>query len=561
MSDIIDEFIIALRLDPSNYTKESKKLRDDIEKNSDLIAKRGKEMDQGAKRSAQEFRNLRNELTQTFLAFTAANSLKGFVTDMLTGAAAVGRLADNLNMLPSRVNAWNNAVASQGGGENDGGSALSILNKAGQDLRLTGTTGMDQDLKAFGITQADLDAPERALMKFAAVSERMSKPEFVNRLQRMGIPIGVINTLELGSKRTQELIDKNERMYNLTKDQVQAAKDFDAALQNLETTIKGELSPAVTEFATEVSGLLGDTKTMNVVLPVMVGLFGALALAVGIAYWPFVVLAGAIALVASNMDTLTAAWKNYTDWYTSTSSATDSIFDPLRKALGLKTGKEARDAGTDIFGTKIGDALGTQSGSPPSNGTSSGWSGGHYNGQGGYNAAATGSNQSQIAAALKAAGISDSAAMGIMAGIYSESKFDPNAIGPKYKAYGIGQWLGTRRAQLFKKYGKNPSLANQIEFLIWELKGGNAGMAKVLKNTTADKALLSYVYDGMAPGAGGALQDMAQGRKWMARGTSGNLTIESIIVNEAVHGKHTASAVVREIDQKSVVANANSGLQ
>lgn len=41
--------------------------------------------------------------------------------------------------------------------------------------------------------------------------------------------------------------------------------------------------------------------------------------------------------------------------------------------------------------------------------------------------------------------------------------------GYKGRAWGICQWLGTRRTQLFQKYGHTKNLADQLNFMWWEL--------------------------------------------------------------------------------------------
>lgn len=61
-------------------------------------------------------------------------------------------------------------------------------------------------------------------------------------------------------------------------------------------------------------------------------------------------------------------------------------------------------------------------------------------------------------------------AVAIMSNLRGESNMDPyieNSIG----AYGIQQWLGPRKKELFKKYGSKPTLLQQLEFLVDEHEG------------------------------------------------------------------------------------------
>ncbi len=119
---------------------------------------------------------------------------------------------------------------------------------------------------------------------------------------------------------------------------------------------------------------------------------------------------------------------------------------------------------------------------------------------------------------LQAAGISAATARGIVAGAYAESRLDPHAVNPTSGAYGIGQWLGSRKAELFRRYGSRPSLAQQMEFLAWELRGGDHGGAAVLAQTTPHGALDAYIRRFMRPAPGAETTgDLARGARYLAR--------------------------------------------
>lgn len=61
----------------------------------------------------------------------------------------------------------------------------------------------------------------------------------------------------------------------------------------------------------------------------------------------------------------------------------------------------------------------------------------------------------------------------IMGNLKAESDFNPAAINPKSKALGLMQWLGSRKKDLISKHGDTPSLDNQLDYIAWELRGGN----------------------------------------------------------------------------------------
>jgi hypothetical protein len=103
-------------------------------------------------------------------------------------------------------------------------------------------------------------------------------------------------------------------------------------------------------------------------------------------------------------------------------------------------------------------------------------------------------------------------AQGISAGIYAEG----GGLGIAANgAFGIEQLRGDRKRRLFAKYGTTtPTLAQQKEFLAWELHGGDKGMASVLSARSAEEALYRYIHNGMRPGPGEA-GDLARGSAYL----------------------------------------------
>lgn len=64
-------------------------------------------------------------------------------------------------------------------------------------------------------------------------------------------------------------------------------------------------------------------------------------------------------------------------------------------------------------------------------------------------------------------GLTNFQAAGIVGNLMQESSLDHNIVNKSSGAYGLAQWLGSRKKALFKKYGNNPTFDQQLEF-IWE---------------------------------------------------------------------------------------------
>lgn len=89
---------------------------------------------------------------------------------------------------------------------------------------------------------------------------------------------------------------------------------------------------------------------------------------------------------------------------------------------------------------------------------------------------------------FKNKGLSDAQARGIVGNLMQESRGNHTIVNKSSKAFGLAQWLGSRKQRLLQKYGTNPTVSQQLEF-IWEELNSTEGKAfqKLLNtNTIAD---------------------------------------------------------------------------
>jgi hypothetical protein len=121
---------------------------------------------------------------------------------------------------------------------------------------------------------------------------------------------------------------------------------------------------------------------------------------------------------------------------------------------------------------------------------------------------------------LIAEGIPEHIARGAAAGVVAEASNNENAINSTSGAIGLGQWLGSRKQALIDRYGPNPTRAQQIQFLAWELKGGDPGGKAVLAAGDEQSALHAYITKFMRPAAGKeATGDLQRGLAALGGGT------------------------------------------
>lgn len=121
---------------------------------------------------------------------------------------------------------------------------------------------------------------------------------------------------------------------------------------------------------------------------------------------------------------------------------------------------------------------------------------------GGAGAGGGGNLHAGIVTFFRGKGYSEMQARGIAAGIHAESGSNPNIRNETNGALGLGQWLGPRRAAIIRRYGPNPSIEQQLEFLHHELQGGDAGGKAVLAGKTEAEVLSAYIGETRADGTG-----------------------------------------------------------
>jgi len=549
MPDIIDAFVVSLGLDARNYQREIKNYRDDRKRLAEEDAKANRVTEDAQKRQVAGFRQMRNEAVGFLTVLAGANSLRGFAQNILEGDAATGRFAANMGIATERLGAWEEAVKRAGGTAQEGRSLVGTMASAFQSLQLTGTTGNDADFQGLGVTAKDLQNPDDALLKIAEASERMPRAEFTARLQRLGVSEAGITLLSKGRDELEKLLIQMEKQGVATKQSAEDAIAFDNALNDIEQTIKGKARPAIASLAGALADAAEDQENLNVVSNIAIGVLGAVALATIAATWPWLALAGAIAGAVAAY----RSWNNRPPEQT-TGDWIREKYQGAMDAMGIsiKGGGEGRLAyynrGRDAMGNPIGGA-----------------SGGAGGGSSGPRTAAT------VEQYFKSKGYSAEQAKGIAAAVVAEGGLARRTGGGyKGRALGIGQLLGDRRERFLARYGPNFTLQDELEFMHWELQGGDQGGAAVRAQKTSAGTLNAMVNSFYRPAAGAQTAgDMRRGMAYLnGRGGGGGATT---VNNNTTVGQVTVYTAAKDADgiakdmrgaiaKRGLVTQANSGL-
>lgn len=84
---------------------------------------------------------------------------------------------------------------------------------------------------------------------------------------------------------------------------------------------------------------------------------------------------------------------------------------------------------------------------------------------------------------FKNKGLTDNQARGILGNLMQESRGNHTVTNKASGAFGLAQWLGPRKQRLIQKYGRNPTMEQQLEFIWEELNTTESKAFQKLLNT------------------------------------------------------------------------------
>ena len=173
-----------------------------------------------------------------------------------------------------------------------------------------------------------------------------------------------------------------------------------------------------------------------------------------------------------------------------------------------------------------------------------------------------------VEAFLISRGVNPQVARGVAAGVYAEGNGRTNT---KSGAFGIGQWLGGRKKGLFRRYGPNPNMQQQMEYLLWELRGGDAGGASVLGSGSAGAAGYNYITRFMRPAAGAETTgDLSRVRQFLGSrapisggapsGTGSTVNIGAVNVTSPDADSFAKKDLAQKLQERGLVVQAARGM-
>lgn len=131
-------------------------------------------------------------------------------------------------------------------------------------------------------------------------------------------------------------------------------------------------------------------------------------------------------------------------------------------------------------------------------------------------------------------GLTREQASGLVGNLMRESGMNISAVNPNSGAYGLGQWLGDRKKRLFRRYGRNPSFDNQLNYIWDELNSTHSrGLRMLQSSKTVDEAARNaFGYYEFSAGPDAAVRAMnASGKHTRWKNPNGTYALNSGIKN------------------------------
>lgn len=131
-------------------------------------------------------------------------------------------------------------------------------------------------------------------------------------------------------------------------------------------------------------------------------------------------------------------------------------------------------------------------------------------------------------------GLTREQSAGIVGNLMVESSMNTKALNPYSGAYGIAQWLGSRKTALFNKYGNSPTLDQQLDFIWHELNSSHSRGLRMLKqsNNPSDAAANAFGFYEFSAGPQAAVRAMnAAGKNTKWKNPDGTIRLNEGIKN------------------------------
>ncbi len=470
MSTVIDSLIVSLGLDATKFTKGQKEATESLKKTENQSNRTSKELEAHAKRSAQAFSNLKNELLAVAALYVSFSGIKSFIQNTVLQTASLGRMSDNLGMNAKELAQWQLAAKHAGGTAESMVDSIRGANDTISKLRLGQNSEQLQATYNYagvgGVNVGEVKSGTDLLLKQADIIKNINEKFGANQArmaaEQMGIHESEFQLFKGGSDSVRKQLDAQSELASkeqaLSKQSEELRKEFDTLANQtkaLGISILHDAMPAIQTFA-KFLGSADLQKSLDVTI-LNIKFFGRV---IG---W----VAESIKLVIDRILDIIPGGK-------AIKAILFGSLGEIANAESMMEGNGNRDGAilTKDAKKRLEDL---DKNSAPVD----------------KNSAPVDKNS--IVGKLVKMGWTPAQAAGMAGSLQQESGMNPGAVNPTSGAYGIAQWLGSRKKDFEKWSGRalqGSSLDEQLAFMNYELTQGKEQSAgkKIRTASTAEEA-------------------------------------------------------------------------
>lgn len=271
MTTIVDEFVVTLGLDPTQYKKQTAELERQLERDKQTALKSGKLIEDSARKQRQAFNAVKVEALGFMSVIAGAGSLTAFAANTVKTDAAVGRLSATIGQSTKTISLWQAVLRGVGGTNQDAASALSTINQLGVDYRLgrldPARAGI---LGQLGVAPGALDDPTAFSLSAAGAFKRLDPRIASDYLRRLGFADPYLAALQGGPAGLQGRLNAAGPLAEITAEDAGAAQDVERAGGRVVTAARGwgrralgRVLPGITEAFDALADLIERPSAAN----------------------------------------------------------------------------------------------------------------------------------------------------------------------------------------------------------------------------------------------------------------------------------------------------------
>lgn len=234
MPTIIDALVVTLGMDSSGFKKGTRDVDESLDKTRKGTDRTAKEIEASGIRAAQFVNRLKAEFIGLFATITAGKGIANFVSDSISGTAALGRMAANLNMSARELDGWGRAAETVGGTAEGMRNSLQGIAAGIQEFALTGNTAFLPALRTLGVGLDDGTGKVRdyrdIMFDLADKLRAMSPQEAIFFGKQFGFDEGTVNLMRKGGQAVRDLTNEFAWASGVTEKSVQASQRMESQL-------------------------------------------------------------------------------------------------------------------------------------------------------------------------------------------------------------------------------------------------------------------------------------------------------------------------------------------